>query len=466
MTDDAPRPTVLVVDDEESQRYFLRRALARRGYDVREAADGRTGLAAFESGGVDCVVLDVRLPDLNGAVVLDRILTLRPAQPVVMMTAYAEVADAVAALQRGAADYLTKPVTGEQVAAAIARACEGRAARTIEPARREAVTYGAAFGQMLGGSAAMQPVFRDLANAARTDATVLLLGESGTGKELAAQEVHRRSARAGGPFVPVFCAGVPPTLLAGELFGVTAGAFTDARPRPGQFRRAHGGTIFLDEIGERRVDAQATLLRVLAERSVTPLGSERAEAVDVRVVAATNRDLDAECAAGRFREDLYYRLHVVPITLPPLRERREDVPLLARHFLAAARAAQGDRGPTTFCVEAMVCLREYRWPGNVRELKNVVERVAALTHVDEVGLEHLPEALRADALGVAPEAAAAASPLRDALARFERRYLEQLLTEVAGNVSEAARRAGVSRPSIHRKLKEHGIDAEAFRRDA
>jgi DNA-binding NtrC family response regulator len=466
VTDAPARATVLVVDDEESQRYFLRRALARRGFAVREAADGRSGLAAFETGGVDCVVLDVRLPDLNGAAVLDRILALQPDQPVVMMTAFAEVADAVAALQRGAADYLTKPVTGEQVAAAIARACEGRAARAAAPARREAMAHGAAFGQMLGASPAMQPVFRDLAQAAQSDATILLLGESGTGKELAAHEVHRRSRRAGGPFVPVFCAGVPPTLLAGELFGVATGAFTGARARPGHFRRADGGTIFLDEIGELPPDAQAVLLRVLAERTITALGSERPEAVDVRVVAATNRDLDAECAAGRFREDLYYRLNVVPITLPPLRERRDDIPLLARHFLAAARGGEGDRGPGTFSVEAMVCLRQYRWPGNVRELRNVVERVAALHDVEEVALDHLPEALRADALGVAPESAAGASPLRDALAEFERRYLEQLLTEVAGNVSEAARRAGVSRPSIHRKLKEHRLDADAYRREA
>jgi two-component system response regulator HydG len=463
VSDTERTPVVLVIDDEESQRYFLKRALARRGYEVREAANGTLGLEAFEADPPDCVVCDVRMPDMHGAEVLDRILTLKPDQPVVMITAYAAVQDAVAALQRGAADYLTKPATGEQVAAAIARACEGVAARAGDPARQEAELTGAAFGQLLGSSPPMRAVFTDLANAAATDSTVLLLGESGTGKELAANEIHRRSLRAAGPFVPVMCAGMPETLLAGELFGVTAGAYTGAKARPGHFKRAHGGTIFLDEIGEIPMQSQATLLRVLAERQITPLGSESPIDIDVRVVSATNRNLEAEIEAGNFRDDLFWRLNVVPITMPPLRDRGDDIPLLARHFLAEARERNDGRGPHTFSVEAMVLLRHYGWPGNARELRNVIERVAALSQVDEVGPEHLPPAVQG-LIGGEPAPAAGDAPLKEALARYERRYLEHLLETVQGNVSEAARRAGVSRPSLHRRMKEYGIDPDTYRR--
>ncbi len=459
----SPAPLVLVADDEEAQRYFLERALRRRGYRVAVAAGGEEALRLFRRGGVACVLLDVRMPDLPGPRVLDEILKLRPDQPIVMMTAYATVREAVEALRRGASDYLTKPATGDEVGRAVGRALEGRALRDAEPERREAEAAGAAFGGLLGAGRAMRKVYGLLERAAASDATVLLSGESGTGKDLAAHELHRRSPRAAGPFVAVACAELPETLLAGELFGVRPGAYTGAAARPGRFARAHGGTLLLDEVGEIPLAVQATLLRVLSERAVTPLGGDEATPVDVRIVAATNRDLSAAVSAKAFREDLYWRLRVIPIEMPPLRDRREDIPLLARHFLEGTRAERGAR-PLEFGVEAMVLLSAYSWPGNVRELENVVRRLAALAPGPEVRPEDLPPEVRAELEGVpAAGGEPGRAPLKKTLADVERRYLEELLESVGGNVSRAARLAGVSRPNLHRRLEALGLDPDRFR---
>jgi two-component system response regulator AtoC len=458
---------VLVADDKENMRRLVARILADAGgYAVDEAEDGARALALVASRPYDVVVTDIRMPGADGFELLAAVKARDPAAAVVMMTGYATVQDAVRAMKRGAFDYLEKPFDPDAALAVVARAAEHKrladAARLAVPAGEED-----SFHALVGGSPAMRAAYRLLEKAAAVDATVLLTGETGTGKELAARAIHYQSARRERRFVAVNCGALPGELVESELFGHARGAFTGAAAaKPGLFEAAQGGTIFLDEVGELPLAAQVKLNRALQEKEIRRVGDTQPTAVDARVIAATHRDLREEAKAGRFREDLFYRLHVFTVTLPPLRERPGDVPLLAAHFLEKhARALR--RTLRGFAPEALRRLAAHPWPGNVRELENVIERAVALAGGEVVGVEDLPPDLEAAAQQPAAPGALAAMPYKDAMAgardRVSRDYLVALMSEFGGNVTRAAERAGIERESLHRLLRKYGLRSEDFK---
>ncbi|HET9553566.1 MAG TPA: sigma-54 dependent transcriptional regulator [Anaeromyxobacteraceae bacterium] len=462
---------VLVVDDKENYLRLWERILAD-GWSVTTAGDGARALSLLAGEPFDVVVTDIRMPGAGGFEVLGAVKARSPSTEVVMMTGYATVADAVRAMKLGAFDYLEKPFDPDAalsvVSAATARKRRQDAtAAALPPAEAEG-----SFHNLVGGSPGMREAYRLLERAAGLDITVLLGGETGTGKELAARAVHYHSARKARRFVPVNCGALPAELVESELFGHARGAFTGAAgAKAGLFEEAEGGTIFLDEIGELPLAMQVKLNRALQEREIRRVGEAAPVKIDVRVIAATHRDLKAEVAAGRFREDLYYRLAVFPIRLPPLRERLEDLPALVAHLLEKhARAAR--REVTGFEPEALARLAAHAWPGNVRELENAVERAVAVSTGPVVRAEDLPADLGV-ALGAGASAAGEAAPPRidvpyreavdEARDRVSREYLVALLTELNGNVTRAAERAGMERESLHRLLKKHGLRSDDFK---
>ncbi len=462
------RPRVLVVDDKENMLKLLARVLGD-AFDVETAPDGTRALALVASRPWDVVLTDIRMPGADGFELLAAVKATAPATEVVMMTGHATVGDAVRAMKMGAFDYLEKPFDPDAALAVVTRAAEHKRARD---AARVAIPPGEEGGYhaLVGRSARMRDVYRLLDRAAKVDATVLLLGETGTGKELAARAIHYHSARRERRFVPVNCGALPADLVESELFGHARGAFTGAAAaKAGLFEEANGGTIFLDEVGELPLAAQVKLNRVLQEREIRRVGDTTAIPVDVRVIAATHRDLREEAKAGRFREDLFYRLNVLTLTLPPLRERADDVPLLAAHFLEKhARAVR--RSIRELDPEAMRRLVGHAWPGNVRELENVVERAVAVAGGDVVTVDDLPPELASPAATAAvasPAAPLASLPYRDAIAgardRVTRDYLVALMKEFAGNVTRAAERAGMERESLHRLLRRHGLRSDDFK---
>jgi two-component system response regulator AtoC len=460
-------PRVLVVDDKENMRKLLVRILAD-GYAVEEAEDGARALSLVATRPFDVVVTDIRMPGADGFELLAAVKARSPDTEVVMMTGYATVADAVRAMKLGAFDYLEKPFDPDAALGVVARAAERK--RQSDSAR-EAVLPGQAdsFHNLIGKSPRMREAFALLERAAGLDITVLLLGETGTGKELGARAIHYHSARRERRFVPVNCGALPAELVESELFGHARGAFTGAAAaKPGLFEEATGGTLFLDEVGELPLPAQVKLNRALQEKEIRRVGDNRAVAVDVRIIAATHRDLREEIRAGRFREDLFYRLHVFPVTLPPLRDRMEDLPLLAAHFLAKhARAVR--RELAGFEPEALARLAAHPWPGNVRELENAVERAVAVSTGDRVRVADLPPEVAGagDAPPPADPAELAHLPYREVVEaardRTSREYLVALLAEFDGNVTRAAERAGLERESLHRLLRKHGIKSEDFK---
>jgi two-component system response regulator AtoC len=463
----APPVRVLVADDKENMRRLVARILADAGgYAVEEADDGARALALVATRPYDVVVTDIRMPGADGFELLAAVKARDPAVEVVMMTGYATVQDAVRAMKRGAFDYLEKPFDPDAALAVVARAAQHK---RITDAARLATRPGEedAFHALVGSSPRMREVYRLLEKAAAVDATVLLTGETGTGKELAARAIHAQSARSARRFVAVNCGALPGELVESELFGHARGAFTGAAgAKAGLFEEAQGGTIFLDEVGELPLPAQVKLNRAIQEKEVRRVGDTQPVAVDVRVIAATHRDLREEVKAGRFREDLFYRLHVFTVTLPPLRERAEDVPLLAVHFLGKhARALR--RTLRGFAPEAMRRLTAHAWPGNVRELENVIERAVAVAGGDVIGPDDLPPEL-ADSPAPAPAPGAlAAMPYKDAVEdardRASRDYLVALMSEFGGNVTRAAERAGMERESLHRLLRKYGLRSDDFK---
>jgi two-component system response regulator AtoC len=464
----AERLRVLVVDDKENMRRLVVRILEDT-FDVEEAEDGARALALAATRPYDVVVTDIRMPGADGFELLAAVKARDPATEVVLMTGYATVPDAVRAMKLGAFDYLEKPFDPDAALAIVERA--GARKRLADAARGAAAGEEEAFHGLVGRSAAMRAAYRLLEKAAAVDATVLVAGETGTGKELAARAIHAMSARRERRFVPVNCGALPAELVESELFGHARGAFTGAAAaKPGLFQEAEGGTIFLDEVGELPLPAQVKLNRVLQEKEIRRVGETQAVPVDVRVVAATHRDLREEVRAGRFREDLFYRLNVFAVTLPPLRERPEDVPLLAAHFLEKHANALR-RTLSGFAPDALARLAAHAWPGNVRELENVVERAVAVAGGARVEAADLPAEVGA-APGApappAPQAALAALPYKDAVAgardRVTREYLVALLAEFGGNVTRAAERAGLERESLHRLLRKHGLRSEDFKK--
>ena len=436
-----------------------RRVLASSGYQYFATTDPREALRLVEGEHPDLLLTDLRMPEMDGMEILRRAREADPSLPVIMLTGHATVETAVAAVKAGAFDYLSKPFSIDQLRLSVERALTKRRLERENLNLREQLkgTYG--FENILGRSLVLQHVLELVRKAARSDANILVLGESGTGKELIARAIHANSPRAGGPFVPVDCTSLPENLLESELFGHEKGAFTGASTaKLGLIETAQGGTLFLDELGEVPMSLQAKLLRTLQEKQIRHVGGTRQIDVDVRIVSATNRDLRVQVTNGQFREDLYYRVNVIDIALPPLRERSGDVELLATSFLRKFRAGRGGFEP-----EALIALATYQWPGTVRELQNVVERACALAEGDTITLGELPAHLRA-----APTSTPAHSPqtpigltLKEAKERWigqlEAAYVGELLKRESGNVSEAARKAGVDRKTSHRLLNKHGL---------
>jgi DNA-binding NtrC family response regulator len=460
---------VLVVDDKENMLKLFGRILGD-GYSVTTASDGARALALLAEESFDVVVTDLRMPGADGFQVLQATKQRSPETEVILMTAYASVSDAVEAIRQGAYDYLQKPFDPDAAVLVVARALERKRLKEQAASLRREVQGVYGFANIIGKSPRMRDAFQQIEQAARHDITVLLLGETGTGKELVARATHYASARKDGPFVPVNCGALPSDLVESELFGHAKGAFTGAAgAKPGLFEEAQGGTLFLDEVGELPLPVQVKLNRALQEREIRRVGENAPTKVNVRVIAATHRDLKAEAQAGRFREDLFYRLHVFPVLLPPLRERREDVPLLAAHFLAKHCKAY-QREVEVFEPEALRALVGYSWPGNVRELENVIERAIAVTACKRIALQDLPAELREpQGQGTLPAEELAKMSYREAIdsARdaASRAYLVALLRSTGGNVTRAAERAVMERESLHRLLRKFGVRSEDFKSD-
>ena len=440
---------VLVVDDERNIRLMLEQMLDLGGHTVETVESGEQALERVTTGGFDAVLLDVRLPGIDGIETLRRLRAAAPDVAVVMMSGHGTIETAVRAVREGAHDFLQKPLGRDATLVTLENALRVRDL-TVENRRLRA-----AVGQedLVGGSKAMEALRARIAQVAPTDATVLILGESGSGKELVARAAHRHSRRRERAFVAVNCAAIPDTLIESELFGHARGAFTGAvGARAGKFEAAHGGTLFLDEIGDMPIAAQAKLLRVLETRQVSRVGSNEVREVDVRVVAATHRDLLAHAREGAFREDLFHRLNVVPIDVPSLRDRVEDVPELAELFLERAVARQG-LPPRTLSANAKQALGRYAWPGNVRELKNLVERLAIVSPDATIDAE----LVAAELPGPSSSTAAEPTTLREIVAEAERRAIERAVAGAGGNVAEAARRLGLERAHLYKKARALGV---------
>ena len=440
---------ILVVDDERNIRLMLEQMLGLAGHEVRTVETGEDALQQLESEDFDAALVDVRLPGIDGLEVLRRAIAARPDLAVVMMSGHGTIETAVRAVREGAHDFLEKPLGRDTTLVTLENALRVRAL-TVEN-RRLRVAVGQ--GDLVGDSKAMHDLRERIAQVARTEATVLVLGESGTGKELVANAVHRGSHRRDRAFVAVNCAAIPESLIESELFGHVRGAFTGAvGARAGKFEAAHGGTLFLDEIGDMPPPAQAKLLRVLETREVSRVGSNETKSVDVRVVAATHRDLLDQAREGGFREDLYHRLNVVPIEVPALRDRVEDVPGLADLFLERAIARQG-LGPRRLSSTARQRLGRCGWPGNVRELKNLVERLAIVSPHETIDQDQV----EAELPGGRPVESNEPVTLREIVAEAERRAIERAVTGAGGNVAEAARRLGLERAHLYKKARALGV---------
>jgi two-component system response regulator GlrR len=440
---------LLVVDDDPDMLRLLSMRLQAAGYRVSTAGSAESALAQLDLERPHLVISDVRLPGRDGLALFDEVHRRHPSLPVILLTAHGTIPDAVEATRRGVFTYLTKPYDSKELLERIAQALSLGSPAPAGPQADEAWRAG-----IVSRSARMADLLAEARMVARSDASVLLRGDSGSGKEMLARAIHRASARAGRPFIAVNCGAIPETLLESELFGHVKGAFTDAvTSHKGLFQAADGGTLLLDEIGDMPPALQVKLLRVLQERAVRPVGSSQSHAVDVRIISATHRDLEAAMAAGQFREDLYYRLNVVTLTLPTLGDRRDDIPLLANHFLDKLAAKYGRR-LSGFAPEALKALIAAPWPGNVRQLYNVVEQVCALATTPLVPLALVQRALRVPSVQVLTYA--------EAKQRFERDYLVGLLKLTDGNVADAARLADRNRTEFYRLLQKHELTPGHF----
>lgn len=444
------RASVLVVDDEAAIRDSLHMILEYEGYRVEEASGGAEAIARIADRPPDAVVLDIKMPEMDGLAVLQAVRERGYDMPVLVISGHGDVATALEATRRGAYDFFEKPLQRERVLLSLANAIETYRLSVENKALRHEPD------ELIGSSAAMVRLRETIERAAPTPATVLITGESGTGKELVARALHRGSARRDRPVVQVNCAAIPEELIESELFGHEKGSFTGAvRRQVGKFVAAHTGTIFLDEIGDMSARTQAKVLRVLQNGEVEPVGSERTERVDVRVIAATNRDLEKEIAEGRFREDLFYRLNVIPIRTPPLRERTEDIPVLVEYFVRRYGAANNYR-PKTFADDALTFIKTLPWKGNVRELKNLVERLLILAAGDVIGQEDLAVAVG----GARPELSAgllAVKTLREFRETSERMFIVQKLEENNWNVTQTAQAVDTPRSNLYKKMEQYEI---------
>lgn len=462
-------PTVLVADDENNLRRVLRAQLKRDGFHVIDVEDGEAALSAIDEHHIDVLITDLRMPKRDGMSLLKEVSKRHPNVPVIMITAHGTVDTAVEALKLGAFDYVTKPFDRDELRHVVAKATKTRELKKTD-IQLDATERGRY--RIIGAAPLMLEVYEVIERVADTPSTVLITGESGTGKELIAQALHENGKRKPKPFIRVNCAAIPPELIESELFGYEKGAFTGAvTSKPGRFELAHGGSLFLDEIGEIPGSMQVKLLRAIQEQEFERVGGVKTISVDVRLIAATNRDLKKEIDAGNFREDLYYRLNVVHVHLPPLRERTSDIPLLLQHFVTKFNERLG-RKITGFSADASRALVHHRWRGNIRELENVVERCMLFCDDAEVRLEHLPAELRADQRAKEPaerareafEGSGSEVPevglkdvVREATAALEHELIKRALEQTSGNVTHAARLLKISRKSLQTKMKELGF---------
>jgi two-component system response regulator HydG len=447
---------ILVVDDEQSHRTMLKAVLSAEGYEISEASDGTSAMKAVESDSFDLILMDIRMADIDGIEAMRQIKKTSPSMPVVIMTAYASVSTAVDALKSGAYDYLTKPLDIEELKILIQKALEHYRLREENVFLRERLADRFDFSQIIGKSRAMRDLFEALSLVAPSDTTILIYGGSGTGKELVANAIHQNSPRARKPFIKVSCAALPETLLESELFGHERGAFTGAVARKaGRFQLANGGTIFLDEVGEMSPATQVKLLRVLQEREFEPLGGTKTIQVDIRVIAASNKDLETEVKEGKFREDLFYRLNVVPIHLPPLSERKEDIPLLAEHYFRFYKE-KNKSSVRGFSPKTMDMMVRHDWPGNVREMENAIERAVLFCQGEYISPQDLPSPIQTAQNGQRLVSVPAGMTLK----QVEKEVVMNCLAETNGNRTQTARILGISRKTLQNKLKEYGISEE------
>jgi len=449
---------VLVVDDEENIRHMLRLMLRRAGYEVDTASDGLEALEALRGQPYDVVLLDLRMPRMDGLTFLEEVQQTQHGATIIVMSAYGSAETAIQAMKKGAYDYVNKPFESEEVLLTLRKAEERERLKAENRRLMEEVRKEYSFHSIIARSEIMRTIFRTIEKVADYKTTVLLHGESGTGKELIARALHYNSVRAHKPFVAVNCGAIPANLLESELFGHLRGAFTDAtHTKKGLFLEADGGTLFLDEIGELPVSLQVKLLRVLQEEEVRPVGGARPKSVDVRIVAATLHDLGKRVSEGQFREDLYYRLNVLPLRIPPLRERREDIPLLVEHFLEThnerlnTEVEEVDPG-------ALRLLMDHAWPGNVRELENTVERAIVLAEGSVVTIEGLPERIREQRDRVRPAVLGRTLSIKAAMRAIEEELIRRALTKTGGNRTAASKLLEISHRALLYKIKDYAID--------
>ncbi len=453
--------TILVIEDDPVQRKALQEILRQEGYEVDAAANGEAGLERLQEIPFDLVLTDLNLPGISGMEILSYLVRHRPDAPCIILTGYATIKNSVAAMRQGAFDYVAKPVDPQELRLLVRRALEHRRLQQENLHLKKQLYRRFGFTNIIGASEAIQEVFEMVRKVADTDSTVLVLGESGTGKELIARALHYNSSRRQGPLIPVNCAAIPEELLESELFGHERGAFTHAvRTRIGRFEQANGGTIFLDEIADMSPTLQVKILRVLQDRAFERIGGVKTIRVDIRVLAATNRDLEAMVREGRFREDLYYRLNVIPLRIPPLRARPTDIPLLAAHFLA--EFSRRKKLPVKrLSPEALDLLLAYPWPGNVRELENLMERLVILTESEVIRAADLPERFHPSpplaTLSPPPEFPVQGLPLTTAVQDFERRLILKALEKSNWVKSRAARLLRVNRTTLIEKMKKQKI---------
>jgi len=447
------KASILLIDDDDSLRRVMEFSLTEAGHKVQTAASGEDGLRLFEKDSFDAVITDITMPGMSGMEVLAKVRRRDAHIPVIVITAYGTIESAVLAMKQGAFDYITKPVSRDELRLTLEKAVRMRRLEKENVELRAEVTDRYSFESIIGSSEKMKEVLDLAGRVAASDASLLITGETGTGKELLAKGVHFNSRRADGPFVAVNCAAIPETLIESELFGHVKGAFTGAvRDKEGKFELADGGTLFLDEIGDLRIDLQAKILRTLQEREVDRVGGGKPVAVDARVIAATNKDIERAVKEGAFREDLYYRLNVITLSIPPLRERKEDIPLLVNHFLKKFNKDAG----VLMDAAALSALTAYGWPGNVRELENVIERASVLKRGPLITREELPEKLKKEKMGVEdlilnlPEQGISLEDL-------EKSLIIKALEKHKGNQTRAAEFLGITRPTLIYRMEKFGL---------
>lgn len=449
------RAKILLIEDETISRDSLTRLLKMSGYAVKGVASGKSGLSFLDHEPFDIIITDLLLPDINGIEILKQAKDVCPTTEVILITGHASAETAVRAMKEGAFDYITKPLNFDELSILIVNALQKRQLLSENVYLKQQLHNKYDFANIIGSSPPMQQLFARMKKIAGTDSTVLVLGDSGTGKELVARAIHFNSHRKDKPFIPVNCAAIPESLLEGELFGHMKGSFTGAiRDKIGKFEAANGGTIFLDEIGTMPMHLQTKLLRVLQEQEIERIGSTRSIKLDVRVISATNLNLEAEVRKGGFREDLYYRLNVIPVVLPPLRERKEDILPLIRHFIEK-NCIEMKRPKMTISNEALHMLESYSWPGNVRELENMVERIVALSESDRIMLDDIPSNIMDKVLTTVTEQGV---DLVKTVNEIERKMICDALSLTKGIKAKAAAMLGLNRTTLVEKMRRLGID--------